>query len=224
MKMKCIYFDEVLSFNNECFYTIVLEDKKAIIEFLTYLNNDFCDNRQYLYLIDDKGKELKLEDNIFFISNIFQLELNTKKNINALYKKLTSLYKYKINDDLLEIKNKCESIVEEISVDFDIRLNIGTSIDITDLFKIMNISFLEDYNDIKEKLIKYMLILNEINGYKIYILYGLHQYFTDSEINDIFTELKYHDISLINLEIYNNFNKGISESIKILDVDYCSIE
>lgn len=88
----------------------------------------------------------------------------------------------------------------------------------------MNISFSENYMNLKEKLIKYILIINELNEYNVFILNNLHIYFSNEELEFIIKELSYHDISLINIENNSNFEKISNECIKILDIDNCSIE
>lgn len=224
MKLKYLRFNNEFEISNDKFYTLIIENRVEFLNLMIYLNNEYSGNVDFLKLTNDQEKKLSLDSYIFYIPNIFNLDLNTKKNINALYKKLKTIYGKKMNDDLQEIKRKCEEIIEEISIDFDIELSVGTAINIDDIFKIMNISFLENYMNLKEKLVKYILIINELNEYKIFILNNLHIYFSNEELEFIIKELSYHDISLINIENNNYFSKIDNEYLKILDIDNCSIE
>lgn len=224
MKLKYLRFNNEIEISNDKFNTIVIENRSEFLNLMVYLNYEFIGNVEYLILTNEQEKKLSLDSYLFYIPNIFNLDLNTKKNINALYKKLKNIYGKKMYDDLQEIKRKCEEIIEEISIDFDIELSVGTTINIDDIFKIMNISFSENYMNLKEKLIKYILIINELNEYNVFILNNLHIYFSNEELEFVIKELSYHDISLINIENNSNFEKISNECIKILDIDNCSIE
>lgn len=222
MKIKIKWFEDKINIVNGNLYTLIIENRNVLIELYECLNNEFFPKNVILPFKDNEL--LNVEDTCFYINNLFDLNLNTKKNINALYKKLKGYYYSSLIVEFNEIKEKCEKIVESISLDFDIELEVGSFIKIEDLFKFMNITFKEDYENFKEKFIKYLRILNELNGYKVFFINSFHAFFSNEDIETIIKEVGYYDISLIDIENIQYFEKLDSEILKIIDKDYCQIE
>lgn len=200
--------------------SFVCESKSLLLDYCDYLFNEFIGKERYWKLeIDGEVEELFEKGD--FIQNYFQLDLNSKRNINALYKILKKLYYEKLSDSMEELKEKALSIVKEIALDFDIELSVNNDIKEDDLFKIMNLQFSDDGLSYKEKLIKYIFITNELRGVNIFFVTNFHRHFLDDEANEILKELSYRKIRLVNLEYDQNFAKYDGESLLLVDQDLC---
>ena len=200
--------------------TLVCENKGLLFDYCDYLFNEFIGKERYWKLeIDNQVEELF--DKGDFIPNYFQLDLNSKRNVNALYKILKKLYYEKLSDSIKDLKEKALSIVKEIALDFDIELSVSNEIKEDDLFKIMNLQFSDEGLSYKEKLIKYIFITNELRGVNIFFVVDFHRYFSDGEANEILKELSYRKIKLVNLEHDQSFAKYDDESLLLVDQDLC---
>lgn len=167
---------------------------------------------------------LEKEDTSFlYISNSFSLSLNSKKNLNALYKILKNRYYLEFKNDFIQINNKLEEIIKEISIDFDINLNANAEVKLDDLFKIASIEFSEDYTSYFEKLIKFIKISNELEKIDVVFIKNMHSYLNDDEIIQLINEFKYLNIMIINIEFAQYFKSSDFEVNYIIDKDLCEI-
>ena len=85
MNLKFNFLDTSFKVENFSFNTIVIENKYILRKLKYFLSNEFesTDPPFVVY----KGIDLKKADSCcFYISNLFDLNLNTKKNTNSLYK------------------------------------------------------------------------------------------------------------------------------------------
>ena len=66
---------------------LIIQNKKKLLKIL----NDVCDdclNMQFIKIIDEKGRLLKLSDYLDVIVSLFNIDINNKKNLNALYRQI----------------------------------------------------------------------------------------------------------------------------------------
>ncbi len=224
MSIYEISFDEkeYINIDNNPFITYVIENKKILFNIEKYIRMSFEGERDYIHLSKDKQLVL-LDDYCDVVDNIFVLDINTKKNINALYKILKSLYYEKLKENISGLKQDISKIVSEISLDFDLELYVSNEIKEEDLFKIMDLQFKEIDSDYKNRLIKYMEVINELRNIKVFFFFHLHDYFEKEELETIIKEIKYRNISVINIESHNLFTKNDNERIIIYDNDLCYI-
>lgn len=203
--------------------TLIIENKKLFCSFMQYCNLGFLGNEDYIKVFEEP-ELLSNDKNICYIANIFDLNLNTKKNVNALYKILKHKYYEELKDKIHSLKENISSIVTSISMDFDIELSLSGDIQEDDLFKMMNLQFLDKDLSLMEKLIKYIFVINELQKSSVFIINHLYDYFDKSEIETIYHELEYRGITLINVENREN-NVKIENEIKIIiDNDMFAIE
>ena len=224
MSIYEISFDEkeYINIDNNPFITYVKKKKKILFNIEKYIRMSFEGERDYIHLSKDKQLVL-LDDYCDVVDNIFVLDINTKKNINALYKILKSLYYEKLKENISGLKQDISKIVSEISLDFDLELYVSNEIKEEDLFKIMDLQFKEIDSDYKNRLIKYMEVINELRNIKVFFFFHLHDYFEKEELETIIKEIKYRNISVINIESHNLFTKNDNERIIIYDNDLCYI-
>jgi len=215
------FLKDEIELDNCLVNTICIEDMKTYVNFELFLNYDFLYNDIKLEIKEDD--KLIDSDNFFYVSNIYNLDLNSKKNINALYKILKGLYGKSLADDIKELKDKCFKIVNDISIDFDIELVVNNDIAIDDLFKILNLRFNDDTNTIVERLIKFVEIMYELNKTDVFFINNLFDSLSDDEINSFIEKCKYLNVYIINIERYQRRRISELEKRTLYDKDFCQI-
>lgn len=223
--MKCKWFNSDKTYSLEDFdiLTVVIENKPMLMDYMRYLHNDFRGKERYWRFL--KGMDpVDTEDVADFVPDIFSLDINSKKNINALYKLLKKQYYEQLSNDIALLKGKAVEIVKEISVDFDLELTATSDIKEDDLFKIMDLRFDSDELDEKEKFIKYCQVIYELRGVQLFFVVSMHQYFSEDDLKQIVEELKYRHIKLFNVETVRPIAKIGSEILFLIDADLCVIE
>ncbi|MDR0935003.1 MAG: type II-A CRISPR-associated protein Csn2 [Erysipelotrichaceae bacterium] len=216
-------FDKEINLETSKFYTIVIENRKLNYDVSKYLYNEFSAKEDYFTIFKD-DKKLDITNEATFVFNLFSLDLNTKRNINALYKILRKSCSDTLQADIKNIKNEIVKVVQQISLDFDIELGVNNDIREDDLFKIVDLRFSEGDDSYLLRFKKYVETVYELLGVRVFFIYHLHDYFNKNELDTIFHELSYKNMSLINLEISQNYEKSENEEFIVIDQDLCSIE
>lgn len=203
-------------------YLLQIENQKVFCDLMTFLFSDFMLGNSTITMYDGI-EEIHLDSNLHFIPNSFFLDLNTRKNIQALYKRMKFIYFEKIRNDIEKLNNLAESIVKEIALDFEIELDMASQIKEDDLFKLFNLQFKQDELTHIEQFLKYIEIVNELQKISCFVVYHLRESFSLEDLILLQKELSYKRITLIDIET-TNFNSISSEEVKIiLDRDLCLI-
>ena len=217
--LRFSFLDEDINIDSAEFIDLVIENKKLKYEFLKYCY--FCFNGNTNFIVLQCGSEIQNNEKlIFFVCNLFDLDLNTKKNINSLYKILKLKYYDELKDEILNLTNKTKQLIEDISLDFDMPLYSNSEIKEEDIFRAFDLRFLDDDSlSLKERIIKYCTLIYELQKIDIFIFKDLHQY-----IESLFYELKYLRIKIINVESNNNFTFNSYSKKIIIDETLCLIK
>ena len=216
------FLSKPISFNVNKMFNIICENKNKYIEIMTTLENEFINTKRGFKIYNDGILE-KENTSFLYISNSFSLSLNSKKNLNALYKILKNRYYLEFKNHFIQINNKLEEIIKEISIDFDINLNANAEVKLDDLFKIASIEFSEDYASYFEKLVKFIKISNELEKIDVVFIKNIHSYLNEDEIIQLIDEFKYLNIMIINIEFAQYFKSSDFEVNYIIDKDLCEI-
>lgn len=216
------HIEKRINLDEPKFITLVLENKVMFYKMNKYCFDNF-DNTDDFFNYLNNGLSVPVEKAMHFIVCLYDLNLNTKRNINALYKILKSKYYIELKSDISSLKDKVKEIVSNISSDFDIELKINSQINEDDLFKVMDLRFDDSASSLLESLIKYCLIIYELQNINIFIFNNLHQYFETNELKSLFYEFQYNGLTIINLENDSQFQKNHDEELLIIDNDICSI-
>ena len=206
---------------NPQFITIVIENKEYYWKFNKYLYDVFPDHIKYCSFFNN-GDEVKIEDISAYISNVLNLNLNTKQNLNALYKILKKSYFEELSSTVEQIQEQLTKVCSEIKMDFDAELIMDSAIRIDDIFKIGGLQFAEPSGSLLEDLSKFIMVSKELRGVSIIFINHLHDYLDNSKIAEFIKEIQYSGISLINLETSRPESIVKNENIAIIDKDLCS--
>ena len=205
------------------FINVVIENKGLYRKYMQYLYDGFVSDEDYWFFKD--GEKVISVDNVSdFIPSFFNIDINSKKNLNALYKLLRKFYFDQYRLEIGEINKLANNIVSNISIDFDIPLYFNGEVTDEDIFKLFEIKFNCDVSNLRERIVKYIDVVYELRGIRVFFVANLLEIFDQKEVIDIINEIKYKNIVLINLE-----NKEISTVIEnklvlIIDQELCLIK
>lgn len=219
-KIKVFDYEEEIDIDANPWLCIVIENQKYYYLFCNYCFNEFFGDTDYIRLFID-GNLVDNDKFISFIPLIFDLNINTKKNINALYKILKSIYYDKLTSDIELLKSKAKGIIESIAMDFDLELSISNEISCDDLFKVLNLRFLDEDGSLVERFIKYCFVVNELQKINLFIVMNLHSYFSKDELVLLKHELNNRNIALIDIEYASPQSNSEGEKRLIIDDSLC---
>lgn len=222
-KLRLPFVDLNIEIEENRLVSLVIENKQTNYLISLYLFNEFI-GKEAFFLLTENGKEIPLDECAMYINNLFDLNLNSKRNINALYKILKKMYSIEFGPTLIEIQNKAEEIVKNIKFDFDAELTVANELKIDDLFKIMDLRFAETDNTLLLRLLKYIQVSNELQKTYLVFINHLHDYLENDEIEMLSKDLSYKNISLVNIESREISKLSKGERQIIIDTDLCTIK
>lgn len=221
IKIKFDLSDEFINIEPGFFYNITIENREYFKKVISFLYYDFIPECGFNVYHDFELAEP--DDMCYAITNILNLDLNTKKNMNALNKIMKKTYYENLKEDLNSLKEKVRSIVKKIALDLDISLSMNDEIKTDDLFKIMDIKFSDEKESFLERFLNYLYVISELQEKKIFFTLHLKEYFSFEEIETIVKEANYHEIILINFETREFQEKISCQKSIIIDKDCCFI-
>ena len=205
-------------------YTLVFENKKYYRENIKELISQHKGNEgNYIYSNDNK--EISFEKSSYIITDIFNIEINSKKILTKIY---NSLLKQIIDDtvEYNELTTHIRAYFEKLIFNSSFEVEQGEEIDINSLLKLGDFRIHVEDDDIIEKFIEFLKVLVQLCGINIIFIVGLHNIFTDEEIKEIYKEVCVNKINIINIE-YRQFDnlsdENYIEKVYIFDKDNCEI-
>ena len=205
-------------------YTLVFENKKYYRENIKELISQYKGNEgNFIYSNDNK--EISIEKSSYIITDIFNIEINSKKVLTKIY---NSLLKQIIDDtvEYNELTTHIRAYFEKLIFNSPFEVEQGEEIDINSLLKLGDFRIHVEEDDISEKFIKFLKVLVQLCGITIIFIVGLHNVFTDEEVREIYKEVCVNKISIINIE-YQQFDnisdENYIEKVYIFDRDNCEI-
>ena len=223
MKIKLYFFEEFIDLEVGKLYTITIENRKILHDFEKYLFNEFEGNSDYLLLMNN-NKIIDHKKNIYFLSNFYDMDLNNKKNLLALYKQIKVNHNDELKERFEQLTSNINEFLEFMNFESGFDLTFDSNILMDDVFKLGDLRFNNENDSLFNTLISYLEIINNLFNIEVFIVEELHKYFSNDELIKAINELKYHGIILINIEKDNNFEGIVDEIRNYIDIDYCTIQ
>lgn len=198
-------------------YNLNIENQKFYYNLLGKLY-DF-DEDTFIY---SKDYEIKnLSKSCLIIDNIFNLDVNNKKILNALYKRISSeLIDKSDKDEIEKINSTIISLLNKISLDLNLSVDYYTDLDVIKILNLYNFCFKMDQSTPLEKFVTYIKANLEINKYKFIISTNILPMFSKNDIELLSNELKYLGLTLINITLIQQKYENLVDSLTI-DNDLC---
>ena len=205
-------------------YTLVFENIRYYRENIIELINQHKGN-EGSFIISNNSKEIEFAKDSHIITDIFSIDINSKKVLTKIYSSLLKLvvedvYRYN------ELSTNIKVYFEKLIFDNSLEIEQGEEIDMSSLLKLGDFKIHVDNDDILEKFIKFLKVLTELCNCKIIFVVGLHNVFTIDEIKEVYKEVCLNKINIINIE-YQKFENISSENYReivyIFDKDNCEI-
>ena len=220
--------------NNNWQRQIVLED--YLIHTIVFENKKYCREnileliRQHKgyegkFILSNNNKEVSFDKNSYFISDLFNIDINNKKIITKIYGELLKI----VTDDIAEY-NKITSYIREyfenLVFNNNLDLEYNDEIEANSLLKLGDFKIQFEESNYLEKLIKFLKVLVELCNIKVIFIVGLYRVFSVEEVEKIYKEVCLNKINIINIESeQQNTKKGdcYNEIVYIFDQDNCEI-
>ena len=205
-------------------YTLVFENKIYYREIILELLRQHK-GLEGSFVLSEQNKEIAFDKYSYFISDLFNIDINNKKILTKVYATLQK----QVEEDIIEY-NQLTSVIkryfERLIFNNNLDLEQDEEIDGMALLKLGDFKIHFEESNYLEKIIKYMKVLIDLCGVKVIFLIGLHSFFNNDEIRQFYKEICLNKIKIVNIETqqFSDYsNEGYKELIYIFDKDNCEI-
>lgn len=177
------------------------------------------------FVLSEKNREIAFDKNSYFISDLFNIDINNKKILTKVYATLQK----QVEEDIIEY-NQLTSVIkryfERLIFNNNLDLEQDEEIDVMVLLKLGDFKIHFEESNYLEKIIKHVKILTDLCGVKVVFLIGLHSIFNEEEIKKFYKEICLNKINIVNIETQqynNNSSEEYKEVVYIFDKENCEI-
>ena len=207
MKLKIIGFETEIIFDN------------TFVNILSITNNK-CIESDQIFLLNDEDDELDMSKNIILVYDLFNIDYNSKKILNKLYKIISDNVQLKQDLEIEEMSFKIRNhIIEEIN-ELPFEFTMKNELDITEILKLYDLKIDNMcYSNILERVELLIDIISTLKVAKILIIPNLKLFLSDDELLELYKYSLYNSVSLLLIERSNN-TKLKYEKILLIDENF----
>lgn len=209
MKINIDYIEnEIILLDNKIF-TLEIENKsyfyRLINDFNLVSKNVLSDNIKFF---DDKNSEINLSNKIDVVVDYFNIDFNSKKITNSLYKLINTNIG---DDDKSKLENyyaKIKNVLSKSFLDYNLPLIINDEFNIEIVLKLLKVN-IESKNNLLDNLFLLIDINNIFHINELIIFVNLKQYLSNDELLELYKYCLYNNVRilLIDSQCYGVTNK-----------------
>ena len=218
MKLKINGFENEVIFKEDNVNILQIKNKtllQNILEIISDLNNGM--KNLEIQLISDENNEMKFENNVFVLTDLYNIDINSKSILSKIYCQICKNIKLdnqmEIEKNMYEIRNKIIEEANELPFEFVMK----DEIDINDILKIYGLKIdLDNYKNILNRIELVIDLLSTLNVAKILIIPNLKSILNDRQLVELYKYSLYNKINLLLIES-GNFEKLDYEDVMQID-------
>lgn len=202
------------------------ENRELLLSLFSALYNDDGEaSTQPFHMYDNiyDDKYLKTSGTMMFITDAINMDLNSKKILNAINERVArmclddeQLYR-KINDANLVISNSINNLLNEFNSDFSMSLEWNAA----KYLKAFDLKVCEyETNEILNKLFQYINICSDFFNSITICCLNIKSYLEEAEINELYKYAIYNRIALLLFESNVDDRQFLNEHKLIIDKEF----
>lgn len=226
MIMSIIGFEKKINFEENTVNVLEIYNQKLFSNFISCINeqsNGEADEDNKIVLMDEE-KRVKIDKNVYVLTDLFNIDFNSKKIINKIYNVLEQNIKNRQDNEveniMLQLKNYLIEEINEIPFEF----NINSEIEILDLLKVFNVKIdISCYTTIVEKIEFIISVLSNLNIAEVLVIPNLKTYVDENELLEIYKYSIYNSVKLLIVENTHSEKLLKYENKNIIDENFDEI-
>ena len=204
MIMLIIGFDKKIEFDENTVNILEIYNQSLFTEVINNLNNQ-CNGEEEnntIVLMQD-NERVDIKKNIYVLTDVFNIDFNSKKFLNKIYGTLIQNIKNKQDDELeniaLKLRNYFINEINELPFEF----NMNSEVEITDLIKAFDVKIDSScYITVLEKIEFIINLLAEFDLAKVLVIPNLKTFLQEEDLLELYKYSIYNNIKLFRR---NNF-------------------
>lgn len=222
--MKLVHVDlsgEIINEQKECVEWII-ESPEMFAKYVGELYKQ-SNKEEGKFVLSENNKEIDIAKHSEIIINPLSIEINNRKVMNKLYDELNKLS----SGEVMYMKTlELTKIIQEYLLDLEQETNyileFNNEVEMSALFKAVDLKYEDNGEDFLERLVKYIKILVNLLSVKLFVFINARCFMNDEQIEKLCEEIKYMEIKGLFIE---NSEKACVEGMGryIIDKDRCEI-
>ncbi len=182
---------------------------------------DFVINLYDNIILSIDDTPVSIDSKALIIFDPLNIEINDKKTLTLLYKKLSHRVSEKVQEKIRKIEQDILELLEIVSVESMFPIEYEDSFELIKIFQMYQISIQElKKENYLEFIVTYIKTNLELNNYNIVVSFGLTRLLTADEINKLTKELAINQISIV--DFYYDDSKP-KDNYLVIDSDWSKI-
>lgn len=197
MNLKINYFDNNIKIENNYIQVIEIENKKTfyrLVSDLYKIKND--EKLDEVFFYDDNNQEINMYNKVDLYVNFFDIDLNSKKNLNALNKNVINSLTDNVKEEILNNFKKLAKSFTKILSDIDLPLSLNDNITVDDIIKLLKIS-INKTDDLLSNLLLLIDLEKVLKINEVLFFINLKQYLSQEELIEFYKYAIYNEIKIV---------------------------
>ena len=215
------HLETVLTISDEKVQLLIVENPTEFYNMVTDLDGQF-DGKEGLFVFSIDGQIVSASKYGAIISDLFHFDLNDKKLINLLYKRLESV---SLGDKIVyynTLTAKAIEFLEELAFTTPFTLEYDEPQPI-DYLKVSGLRLAKVYDTLEEKIVCYINALIELKQCEFFVFVNLKSVLSDEKLKQVYAHCQAEQVGLLLIEDGKRRNLLPYEKAVIITEDLCEI-
>ena len=221
VQLAHVHLETQITISDDYVQLLIVENPTEFYKMVSDLDGQFDGQEgQFAFSID--GQIVPASKYGTMISDLFHFDLNDKKLLNLLYKRLESVA---FGDNLIQfnaLTAKVVELLEELSFTVPFALEYDEP-QPSDYLKASGLKFAKVYDTLEEKLVCYINASIELKGCEFFIFVNLKSVLSDEKLEQIYAHCRAEQVGLLLIEDGKRRPLLPSEKALIITEDLCEI-
>lgn len=201
MIMRISNFENDIVISEEYVRVVEVEDKELFANIVQSIHC-LCYNeegKEYIVLID-KDKALSFHKDVYFTTDILNIDFNERKLLNKLYGQINASMDLDTKQELDQHINLSLNLVNDLLIEFPFEFTYKSEIGAEDILKIFGFKIASEKQSFIEKIFYYLDLISLLDPYKVLIFCNMKSFFSDKQMMEIYKYITYNKLQAILLE------------------------
>ncbi|MDR3249689.1 MAG: type II-A CRISPR-associated protein Csn2 [Mycoplasmataceae bacterium] len=196
MEFKFKNWNTGIELTSDNINSIKFDNKKDFYEFISYASNEKEADEWFNVYEDNKSHNFVSICKV--LVDLFNVDLNDKKIINALYKVITKdSLDQETTNQISTINTEISNLIDGKLQNYNFPIIYDSNLDIAAFLKMCDVQFNFDNKDLLTKMTNYIDILLEFTSYKVLLIPHLYQLLDENQIKELISYIANKNLYII---------------------------
>ncbi len=221
IKVAHVHLENSLIISDDYVQLLILENPNEFYDMVSELDGQF-NGEDGAFVFSRGGNVVSAEKLGAMISDWFHFDLNDKKLLTLLHKRLETVAFGEKISLFNELTAKMVSFLEEMSLFSPFMLNY-TEPQPIDYLKVAGVKFEKQYDNLEEKIICYINSFIELKNCDFFIFVNLKSVLSDEKLKELYLHCRREQVGLLLIEDVKRRPLLAEEKAIIITEDLCEI-